>query len=198
MNVQGLSVRPYLNAYFGSSSFLLAFFLLPSSFVEPIARAANSDEDLKRGAEKFVAVIESKNPSTLLDLFSEQGTSFISGTYALPKAEYSPEEIREDFASRTGVYCVFFDTTCLREADKKERTRQKGRPIQIPLSSVIDLVTTAKVKKFVTFDVSSGNGMVALLLTDVPPPQARQGRDAVVFYFRPEHGQMKLRNIEFQ
>jgi hypothetical protein len=40
--------------------------------------------------------------------------------------------------------------------------------------------------------------MVGLILTDVPPPQARQGRDALVFYFRPEGGQMKLRNIELQ
>ena len=60
-------------------------------------RAATSDEELKKGAEKFVGLIESKNPSGLLDLFSEQGTSFISGTYALPKAEYSPAEIRKDF-----------------------------------------------------------------------------------------------------
>lgn len=163
-------------------------------------QAATSDEELKKGAEKFVAVIESENPLALLDLFSEQGTSFISGTYALPKAEYSPAEIRKDFATKTGVYCVFFDTACLREADAKERARQRARPIQIPLTSVFDLVVTAKVKKFVTFDVSGMNGMVALMVTSLPPqsPDARTGKDAVVFYFRSEHGQMKLRNIEFQ
>jgi hypothetical protein len=55
------------------------------------------DEDRKRGAEKFVSVVESKNPSALLDLFSEQGRSFIGGRYALPKAEYCPAEIRKDF-----------------------------------------------------------------------------------------------------
>jgi hypothetical protein len=27
--------------------------------------------------------------------------------------------------------------------------------------------------------------MVGLILTDVPPPQARQGKDALVFYFPP-------------
>jgi len=156
------------------------------------------DEDLKRGAEKFVAVVESKNPSALLDLFSEQGTSFLSGTYALPKAEYCPAEIRKDFESKGGVYCVFFDTARQREADSKERLRKKARPIQIPLTSVVDLRATAKQDKFVTFEASSKNGMVGLILTDVPPPQARQGRDALVFYFRPGDGQMKLRNVEFQ
>jgi hypothetical protein len=163
-------------------------------------QAGTSDEELKKGAEKLVELIESKNPPALLDLFSEQGTSFISGTYALPKAEYSPAEIRKDFETKTGVYCVFFDTACLREADSKERARQRARPIQIPLNSVFDLVAAAKVKKFATFDVSSMNGMVALMLTNVSPqaPEARTGKDAVVFYFRSEHGQMKLRNIEFQ
>lgn len=163
-------------------------------------RAVTSDEELKKGAEKFVALVESKNPSALLDLFSELGTSFISGTYALPKADYSPAEIRKDFETKTGVYCVFFDTACLRDADSRERTRQRARPIQIPLTSVFDLVVTAKVKKFVTFDVSGMNGMVALMLTNVSPQasEARTGKDAVVFYFRSEHGQMKLQNIEFQ
>jgi hypothetical protein len=175
---------------------LFSFFLLPIAETQ----AGTSDEELKKGAEKFVALIESKNPSALLDLFSEQGTSFISGTFALPKAEYSPVEIRKDFETKTGVYCVFFDTACLRGADSNERARQRARPIQIPLTSVFDLVATAKVKKFVTFDVSSMNGMVALVLTNVSPqaPEARTGKDAVVFYLRSEHGQMKLRNIEFQ
>jgi hypothetical protein len=171
-----------------------SFFLLHTAET----RAGTSDEELKKGAEKFVALIESKSPSALLDLFSEQGTSFISGTYALPKAEYSPAEIRKDFETKTGVYCVFFDTACLREADSKERARQRARPIQIPLNSVSDLVVTAKIKKFSTFDVSSMNGMVALILTNASPPKARTGKDAVVFYFRSEQGQMKLRNIEFQ
>lgn len=163
-------------------------------------RARTSDEELKKGAEKFVALIQTKNPSALLDLFSEQGTSFISGTYALPKAEYTPSQIRKDFEAKTGVYCVFFDTACLREADSKQRARQGARPIQIPLTSVFDLVVSAKAKKFVTFGLSNSNGEVALMLTDLSPqaPEARTGRDAIVFYFRSERGQLKLRNIEFQ
>ncbi len=124
-------------------------------------RAAASDGDLKRGAEKFVTVVELKNASALLDLFFEQGTPFISGTYALPKAEYSPAEIRKDLENKSGVYCVFLDTRSLGQADCKQRARQKARPIQLPLTSVIDLVANAKVMKFVTFDVSAVNGTVA-------------------------------------
>lgn len=177
-------------------AFLAALLIKP--FFVDVPVCATTDGELKRGAEKFVAIVEAKNSTALLSLFSEQGTSFISGTYALPKAEYSPEEIKQDFEKRTGVYCVFFDTTCLRAADAKGRTARNARPIQVPLNSVIDLVTSAKMKKFVTFDQSAMNGMVALVLTDVPEPHARLGRDAVEFYFRSEDGQMKLRNIEFQ
>jgi hypothetical protein len=92
---------------------------------------------------------------------------------------------------------VFFDTACLCEAGSKERLRKKARPIQTPLTSVVDLLATAKPEKFVTFEASSKNGMAGLILTDVPPPEARQGRDALVFYFRSE-GQMKVRNKEFR
>ena len=183
-----------------SSVMSLALLLSLFPFHMPAARAATSDEELKKGAEKFVALIETRNPSALLDLFSEQGTSFTSGTYALPKAEYSLAEIRRDFEAKTGVYCVFFDTACLREADSKERASQKARPIRMPLSSVYDLAVPAKTKKFATFDVSAANGKVALMLTGVSPqsPHAWIGRDAIVFHFRSERGQMKLRNIEFQ
>ena len=162
-------------------------------------RAASSDEELKKGAQKLVAVIESKNDAALLELFSEQGTSFISGTYALANVEYSLPQIKKDFEAKNGVYCVFFDSACLRDADSKERARQKARPIDFPLFSIFDLVATAKVKRFRTFDVSSKNGMVAVVVTDVPPdaPGARTGKDAIVFYLRFENGQMKLRNVEF-
>lgn len=177
----------------------IRFFVLSLLLLTPLmnVRTATSDEDLKRGAEKLITVVESKNTAALLDLFSEQGTVFMSNTYALPKVDYSPAEIRKDFENKKGVWCVFFDTACLREADSKDRARQKARPIDVPLTCVVELLASAKLRKFVTFDASSLNGMVALTLTDVPPPQARQGRDALVFYLRSESGQLKLRNIEF-
>jgi len=163
-----------------------------------VARAMPSDADLKKGAEKFIALVESKNAAALLELFSEQGTVFMSGTYALPKVDYSPTEIRKDFENKTGVWCVFFDTTCLREADSKERNRQNRRPLDITLFSAADLITSAKEKRFVTYDGSTANGKITLLLSTRSVDTARLGEDALNFYFRYEGGQWKLRNIEFQ
>jgi hypothetical protein len=157
-----------------------------------------SDADLKRGAEKFAALIQTKDSAALLGLFSEQGASFISGTYAVPKAEYSLAEIRKDFESKAGVYCIFFDTECLSRADAKERARQKGRPLKITLKSVLDLLDAAKEKRFVTYDISAANGKVTLLLSSRTADTAVLGDDALNFYFRQENGEWKLRNIEFQ
>jgi len=161
-------------------------------------RATTSDDDLKRGAEKFVTAVESKDASALLDPFSEQGTSFISGAHALARASYKRSEIRKEFETKTGVYCIFFDTKCLREADSKEGGRQKAPPIRVPLRSIIDLVATAKQKRFVTYAISAANGEVTLLCCDRTPDTARQGEDAVNFYFRKENGEWKLRNVEYQ
>jgi hypothetical protein len=163
-----------------------------------VSRAAGPDEDIRQGAQKFVKTIEEKDLPSLLNLFSEQGTSFTSGTYALSQVSYSQEEIRKDFAGKAGVYCLFFSTQCLRDADSKERARLNRRPPQIALRSVIDLLATASEKRFVTYEISSMNGKVSLLLSARTPDTARLGEDALNFYFRRENGEWKLRNVEFQ
>jgi hypothetical protein len=163
-----------------------------------VAQTAGSGEDLKQGAQKFAKTIEDKDLSGLLNLFSEQGTSFTSGTYALSRVSYSQDDIRKDFAAKTGVYCLFFNTQCLRDADSKERTRLNRPPSKIALRSVIDLLAAASEKRFVTYDISSINGKVSLLLSSRTPDTARLGEDALNFYFRLENGEWKLRNVEFQ
>jgi hypothetical protein len=162
------------------------------------ATAALPDKELRVGAAKFVATVETKNTSALLALFSKQGTSFISGTYALPKVHYSLAEIHKDFESRSGVYCVFFDTACLREVDSKERARQQANPPRILLRSVIDLLASTKQRRFVTYPESAFNNKVTLLLSSRTTETARLGEDALNFYFRWEDGEWKLRNMEFQ
>ena len=161
-------------------------------------RSAAADDALKKGAEKFVAAIESKDMSDLLRLFSRQGTSFISGTAALPKAEYSFAEIREDFERKTGAYCVFFDSSCLIQADEKERARSNHPPGKVRLKSASDLLALSKEKRFVTYPESATNGKVTLLLSSRTVDTATLGEDALNFYFRQEGGEWKLRNMEFQ
>jgi hypothetical protein len=155
---------------------------------------ADSRKDLRSGAAEFVKLIEKRDLPALLSRFSEQGTSFV-GTAYVP-VEASQQEIQRDFAAKAGVYCLFFDTSCLRDEDLKERTRQKGRPLTLPLESVIDLLATAKAKKIVTYENLS-NGKVSLILSDRTPDTARLGQDALNFYFRFEQGQWKLRNLEY-
>ncbi len=161
------------------------------------ARSPNPEEELRSGAEKFVRLVESRDQGALLKLFSEQGTSFIGTSYVPSKVTLTPAEVRTDFEAKLGVYCLFFDTECFRQEDAKERVRQKGRPLRIPLRSVVDLISTASQKRFVTYDVSKTNGKVSLLLSERTPDTSSLGEDALNFYFRFEDGQWKLRNIEY-
>lgn len=173
--------------------------LLLCLLVHPLvsaARSPNPQARLRQGAEQFVSLIESKDVATLLNLFSEQGTSFIGTGYVPSKASLSEQEIREAFEGKTGVYCLFFDTKCLLKEDSKERSRRNGRPLGTPLRSLFDLIAGAKTKRFVTYD-SMTNGKVTLLLSSRTPDTARLGDDALNFYFRFEQGQWKLRNVEY-
>jgi len=157
---------------------------------------AGPQKELQKGAEEFVRLIEARNTAALQNRFSEQGTSFVGTAYVPSKVSLSPEEIRKDFETKTGVYCLFFDTTCFRAEDSKERTQQNGRALNAPLGAITDLLATAKAKRFVTYN-NLNNGKVTLLLSDRTPDTARLGQDAVNFYFRFEQGQWKLRNVEY-
>jgi hypothetical protein len=163
-----------------------------------VVQAAGPDQGLRQGAQKFVNLVEAKDSLSLLNLFSEQGTSFVSGTYALSKVEFSQSEIRKDFEAKTDVYCLFFNSQCLRDADSRERVRLNKPPLKIALRSISDLLAAANEKRFVTYDISSENGKVTLLLSARTPETARLGEDALNFYFRQENGEWKLRNVEFQ
>jgi hypothetical protein len=171
------------------SSVVLAFVVHGSLGAEP-------QQELRSGAEDFAKLVENRDLPALLSRFSEQGASFVGTAYVPLNTSLSPQAINKDFETKTGVYCLFFDTSCLREEDSKERTRHNGRPLNIPLRSVIDLLATAKAKRFVTYDNLS-NGKVSLILSDRTPDTARLGQDALNFYFRFEQGQWKLRNLEY-
>ena len=108
----------------------------------------------------------------------------------------SSREINKDFETKTGVYCLFFDSDCLREEDSKQRALLHGPRLVIPLQSVAGLLAKAKAKRFVTYE-NLNNGKVTLLLSDRTPDTARLGQDALNFYFRFEQSQWKLRNVEY-
>jgi hypothetical protein len=188
-----LSVWSLGSAIYG---FSLLFFALALNTL-CLAASSNSEEQLRGGAEEFIRLIEARDQTALLSLISEQGTSFVGTAYVPSKASLTPGEIRKDFEGKTGVYCLFFDTECFRHEDLQERIRQNGRPLRTPLRSIADLLSTARQKKLVTYDISKANGKVSVLLSSRTPDTARLGEDALNFYFRLEDGKWKLRNVEY-
>jgi hypothetical protein len=69
--------------------------------------------------------------------------------------------------------------------------------LRTPLRSIADLLSTARQKKLVTYDISKMNGKVSVLLSSRAPDAARLEEDALNFYFRLEDGKWKLRNVEY-
>lgn len=153
-------------------------------------------DELKNAAKEFVRLIESRDTAALTDQFSEQGTTFIGTAYSPAKVHLSREEIRRDLESKTGVYCLFFDSKCFQEEDVRERVRQKARSLDTPLRSIADLLTGAKEKRFVAYG-NLRNPKVTVLLSGRTPDTAILGVDAVNFYFRWEQGRWRLRNVEY-
>ncbi len=153
-----------------------------------------SETELRRSAEEFVKAIENRDSGAVLSFFSHEGTSFIGIAFSIKNPPVPFNEIRKDFEAKTGIYCLFFDTGCFRAEDSRERKRQKGPPLRTAqLISLIEMLKTAKTKRFLTYD----NGKVTLLLSDTTLDRARLGRDALNFYFQLEAGQWKIVNIEY-
>ena len=195
---EALLTKPLSVCSLGStiSALSLLFFALALDTLR-LAASSNSEEELRGGAEEFITLIEARDQTALLSLISEQGTSFIGTAYVPSKASLTPGAIWKDFEAKTGVYCLFFSTECLRQQDLQERTRQNGRPLRTPLRSIADLLSTARQKKLVTYDISKMNGKVSVLLSSRAPDAARLEEDALNFYFRLEDGKWKLRNVEY-
>jgi hypothetical protein len=156
----------------------------------------NKPEGLRNGAREFANLVEIKDTQGVTIKISDQRTSFI-GTACVPsKANLSRDEIRKDFETQTGFYCLFLDTRCFQEEDARERSRRKGRALVFHLHSIADLLAAEKEKRFVAYD-NLTNGKVTLLLSGSTPETARLGEDAVNSYFRFAQGQWKLRNVEY-
>jgi hypothetical protein len=172
----------------------LVFVLVLSSVNS--AGAQNKQEGLLNGAREFANLVEIKDAQGVMNEISDQGTSFIGTAYTPIKVDLSRDEIRKDFETKTGVYCLFFDTRCFQEEDARERSRRNGRALVFHLRSIADLLATAKEKRFAAYD-NLTNGKVTLLLSGRTSETARLGEDAVNFYFRFERGQWKLRNVEY-
>jgi len=153
--------------------------------------------DIKQGAESFVNLIQKRDVEALLDRFSEQGTSFVGTAYVPTKTTLALSETSADFRHKTGAYCLFFDTNCFRSEDASARAKENGRPLTIPLISVVELLAKATQIRFETYSITAQNGKVTVLLSPRTSETARLGEDAVNFYFRLEKGQWKLRNMEY-
>src|SRR5437879_6559939 len=77
---------------------------------ETPARQEKLEQDLKTTGNKLLRIIENGDPQALSALCSKKGVVF-----GIDQPEISLREIQKQIRGKYGVYCLIFDTTCLRK-----------------------------------------------------------------------------------
>lgn len=148
--------------------------------------------ELERAAHKLIAIIEKGDPKELLSLCSRAGVAF-----GIDWPEISLEEIRKDIEKKEDIYCVLFDTECLRKWHDELR-RKYGAPARTePLYSYRELFAKAssrEVKVFVLREPTLG-GQVSVYLKGGPAEEDPE--NPKYFGFAYEDGKWKLTAVPY-
>jgi len=82
-------------------------------------------DELDRAASTALAAIKQGRPKDLLGLFSNDGVALgVDGPLVHVAA------IRKEVAARTGIYCIIFDTSCLREEVNASRRKADAPSVE--------------------------------------------------------------------
>ncbi len=73
---------------------------------------------LKEAVDKFMAILEKGQPDALFGLVSSEGVVFGIESDPLPVSR-----IRDELRKKEGIYCLLFDTDCLRKETLQEWKR---------------------------------------------------------------------------
>lgn len=131
--------------------------------------AEELEKEFARAAEQFLALLESGDPEKFPDLCSEDGVVFGLDPPAVPL-----KQIRKEIENRTGVYCVLFDTACLRQ----QAAEQKSGKSAAGLLSVRERLRSAtareaRIELTAVDELWAGDLQVELELPS-PPPRRRE------------------------
>jgi hypothetical protein len=123
--------------------------------------------ELRISAQQLVHALELGNVKALTELFDAGGVVF-----GIEPPPIDLTELRRQFEGRHGVYCLLFDTQCLRKEAGKNPNRKR-------LYSFRDLLTKAS-KRDISVNLVEGDegpfGEVRVLLTGGPIEQNPGGR----------------------
>lgn len=170
---------------------LLTLLLLPAASAAQTTTRAQRRQltaELSRAAQELLAVIEKGEPAEFSKHVSRIGASFGVGTAAL-----KPDAIEKQVASRTGIYCVLFDTACLM-AEKEKKAALGAGPV-----SYRELLARAKSRRIeASVNEESGDltGMVAVRFTGLPSDW-RWSKEPLEFYFVRDRGAWMLSSVPF-
>ncbi len=147
--------------------------------------AEELEKEFALAAEQFLALLESGDPERFPEACSEDGVVFGLAPPAIPR-----KEIREEIEKRTGVYCVLFDTGCLRTEAASHRVPKAELPALQSLRERLRTATAREARIEVTAIDEFWLGDLRLELEF--PPGMRRRREAIEFSFERKDGAWRL------
>lgn len=133
--------------------------------------AEELEKEFAQAVEQFLALLESGEPEKFPDLCSEDGVVFGLDPPAIPL-----KKIREEIENRTGIYCLLFDTACLR---KQAAGQKSGKPDSGRLLSVRERLRSATAREariaLTAVDELWAGDLQLELEFPAPPPRRREG-----------------------
>lgn len=150
---------------------------------------------LKNTTERLLTILERGEPREVISLISSKGVVF-----GLEPPPVASTEIRKQFAAKTGVYCLLFDTECLRKEDRAEREKA-GAPTRVtPLSSYRERVQKAshrKVRSQLIQQEGRWAGHVTVLLESPANDDNISPENSIEFEFVFEEGEWHLAGVVY-
>jgi hypothetical protein len=142
---------------------------------------------LREAATEFLVMVEKGDPKQLVPFSSEQG--LVSGHVSEPAIPLA--SIEEAIAEKRGIFCAFFDSTCIPRVSRPEPAQTgRERDIRVPRSYREEIMRASNRDVEVHLSNGTNGNLTVTLHIDGQP-----GPTILDFEFRFENGGWKLAGI---
>jgi hypothetical protein len=177
--------------------FLICFFAVPfldagavSAQTSTTAKSPSRGEVLKKLQEtvqKFMDILEKGQPEDFFGIASKDGVVFGIDSDPIPLLQ-----IRAQIHQKKGVYCLLFDTDCLRNEEFQNWKKAKHSGNIKAIISFREAIRSASSRKI---NVSPDGGVTWNLKLDGNPAEGNM--NATTFGFALEQNMWKLTSVEY-
>ena len=155
---------------------------------------AGSASQLKQRAQEFAALLETGKSADLGHWISREGVSIGVDTDPI-----SVTLVQQQVGEQKGIFCLLFDTECLRKNDREKRKQAHAASLDRSLYSYWDLLRKSRSKKLDTYEQQTPTGHVGRLTIRIENGDQIKDNETLEmeFMFVPEGDSWKLSAILF-